>query len=137
VAVDPTLAIESLRSLRKTPASQPGHGAGRAADDTAAVPFDRYLQEAQRGTNGVRFSGHAQRRLTARGIMLKPTDVQRLEHAVDRAAAKGSRDSLVLMNNLALVVDIRNRTVVTAVDNASQKEGIFTNIDSVVLTENR
>lgn len=61
--------------------------------------------------------------------------MQRLAGAVDKAAAKGSRDSLVLMDDLALVVSIRNRTVITAVDANSRRGNVFTNIDSVVLAE--
>ena len=61
--------------------------------------------------------------------------MRRLETAVDRAQAKGSRDSLILLDDLALVVSVTNRTVVTAVNEASQRERVFTNIDSVVIAE--
>jgi len=98
-----------------------------ARDDLRASAF----QEVLRGT--LRFSKHAQDRLAARGLNLDAQDMQRLEGAVDKAAAKGSRDSLVLMDNLALVVSIRNRTVITAVDAANRRDNVFTNIDSVVL----
>jgi len=133
MSVDPTLAIESLRTLRPMPANRPAIPAGQA-QGKIGVPFDHYLQQAAKSPKRVQFSGHAQRRLAMRGIQLKPADVQRIEQAVDKAAAKGSRDSLVLMDDLALIVDIKNRTVVTAVDGNHRKEGIFTNIDSVVLT---
>ncbi len=53
---------------------------------------------------------------------------------MDKAAAKGARESLILMDNLALVVSIRNRTVITAVDEKRMKEHVFTNIDSAVIT---
>ena len=52
---------------------------------------------------------------------------------VDRAAAKGAKESLVLVDNAALVVSIKNRTVITAVDQAHLKENVFTNIDSAVI----
>ncbi|NOZ06833.1 MAG: hypothetical protein GXP41_10890 [Chloroflexi bacterium] len=134
MSVDPTLAIESLRTLRPTPANRPAVPAGQAAGKAGASSFDHYLQQAAQHPTSVQFSGHAQRRMAMRGIQLAPADVQRIEQAVDKAAAKGSRDSLVLMDDLALIVDIKNRTVVTAVDGNNRKEGIFTNIDSVVLT---
>jgi flagellar operon protein len=70
-----------------------------------------------------------------RGVQLDDERMRRLETAVGRAEAKGSRDSLILLDDLALVVSIQNRTVVTAVDEASQKEHVFTNIDSVVIAE--
>ncbi len=133
MSVDPTLAIESLRALRSTPANKPAITAGQSPGG-AGVSFDHFLQQAANRPVGVQFSGHAQRRLKMRGIQLGPADVQRIEQAVDKAEAKGSRDSLVLMDDLALIVDIKNRTVVTAVDGNNRKEGIFTNIDSVVLT---
>ena len=50
-----------------------------------------------------------------------------------RAAAKGARSSLVLMDKAALVVSVPNRTVITAVDKAALKENIFTNIDSAMI----
>jgi flagellar operon protein len=52
---------------------------------------------------------------------------------VDKAATKGSRESLLLMENMALVVSVKNRTVITAVDNDKLKENVFTNIDSAVV----
>jgi flagellar operon protein len=61
--------------------------------------------------------------------------LERLEAAVERAEAKGSRDSLILLDELALVVSVRNRTVVTAMDEANRKEHVFTNIDSVVIAD--
>jgi len=132
MAVDHTLAIESLRSLQQTPSVQRGNRAVRRSIPPAA-DFEASLQRALGREPKVRFSGHARNRLASRGVELDGADVRRLEEAVDKAAAKGSRDSLILMDDLALIVSIKNRTVVTAVDNASQREGVFTNIDSVVL----
>ena len=65
------------------------------------------------------FSGHAARRMEQRGVQLDNERMRRLETAVGRAEAKGSRDSLILLDDLALVVSIQNRTVVTAVDEDS------------------
>ena len=59
--------------------------------------------------------------------------MERLRSAVDKAAGKGSRDSLVLMDDLAMVVSITNRTVVTVVDRENLKQNVFTNIDSAVI----
>ena len=57
----------------------------------------------------------------------------RLQDAVLRAQAKGSRESLVMMDKAAFVVSIRNRTVITAVDQESMRQNVFTNIDSAVI----
>jgi flagellar operon protein len=82
---------------------------------------------------GLRFSGHALDRLERRGISLDEQALARLEGGVTRAAAKGARDSLVMLDGTAFVVSVRNRTVVTAVDRQHMHEQVFTNIDSAVI----
>ena len=59
--------------------------------------------------------------------------MDRLQGAVQKAAGKGSRDALVLMDDLAMVVSVTNRTVVTVVDKENLKQNVFTNIDSAVI----
>jgi flagellar operon protein len=86
-------------------------------------------------TSTLKFSGHAQARLRLRNIQLGAEQVNKLEQAVERAAAKGSRDALVVMEGNAFVVSVRNRTVITVVDRDSAKENVFTQIDSAVLTD--
>ena len=66
---------------------------------------------------------------------MDPARLERLEQAVGRAADKGSRDSLILLDELALVVSVQHRTVVTAMDETASKEHVFTNIDSVVIAD--
>ena len=82
----------------------------------------------------IRFSSHATKRLELRNIHLDEADLLKLEDAVNRAEAKGSVDSLVLMQDTAFIVNIPNKTVVTAMPVNDESENIFTNIDSVVLT---
>ena len=81
----------------------------------------------------VKFSGHAQTRLASRRITLSGDDVARLGSAMTQAAAKGSKDSLMLMDKTAFVVSVANRTVITAVAQDALKENIFTNIDSAMI----
>mgnify|MGYP003462202448 CR=1 FL=1 len=78
-------------------------------------------------------SGHARARIERREIPFDGPVAARLQAAVDRAAAKGARDSLVLVDSTAFVVSVRNRTVITAVDRAHMRDQIFTNIDSAVI----
>ena len=82
---------------------------------------------------GVKFSQHAKERLQLRNIQLGQAELAKLSTAVEKAAAKGARESLVLMDNIALVVSVKNRTVITAVDGDSLKNNVFTNIDSAVI----
>ncbi len=82
--------------------------------------------------SAVKFSAHAQTRLQSRNISLDASHINRLQGAVQRAAGKGSRDALVLMDDLAMVVSVSNRTVITVVDKDNMKQNVFTNIDSAV-----
>ncbi|MDD5456599.1 MAG: hypothetical protein PHV30_06155 [Candidatus Margulisbacteria bacterium] len=84
--------------------------------------------------NIVHFSNHAIARLQKRNIEISKDDLQRITSAIDKASEKGSRDSLVLVDDLALVVSIANRTVVTAMDKSSMKEQVITNIDSAIIS---
>ena len=84
---------------------------------------------------GVRFSAHAATRIKSRNIEMTPEIMGKLEKAVSGAAGKGARDSLIIMKNLAFIVNIPNRTVITAMDGESIKENIFTNIDSAVIAD--
>lgn len=99
---------------------------------TGQVPF-KDLLDKQLTSGGLKFSAHAQQRLASRNIQLSQADLTKIGNAVERAAQKGAKDSLIMMDKLALVVSVKNKTVVTAVDDASMKEHIFTNIDSAVI----
>lgn len=90
-------------------------------------------QGLAKAVEGVKFSNHAIERMRTRGISYSPEDITKLNDAVARAAAKGSKDSLVLMNDSALIVSVKNKTVVTVMDKSALKENVFTNIDSTVV----
>jgi flagellar operon protein len=94
--------------------------------------FENVLQEELRG---LKFSKHAQERLDSRQIRLNDTDMVSLQRAVSRAEEKGAKDSLVLLRDLAFIVSVKNRTVVTAVDGEHITENVFTNIDSAVIAQ--
>lgn len=124
--VDPRIqAPRIVGPNQPRPAEKPAEGGS----------FGQILSETlrQNGAAEVKFSAHALERLREREIHLTPADHERIREAVDRAAAKGSRESLLLSADLALVVNVPNRTVITAVPGNRMKEQIFTNIDSAVL----
>ncbi|NLW16918.1 MAG: flagellar protein [Firmicutes bacterium] len=100
---------------------------------TAAQGFQSVLDAALAEQQTLRFSKHAMERIQQRQIQLTPADVNRLQQAVVSAANKGARDSLILLNRTAFVVNIPNRTVITAVDEEHMRENVFTNIDSAVI----
>jgi flagellar operon protein len=99
----------------------------------ADSPFARVLDEKLPAAQEVKFSQHAQERLKARNITLSAHDIANLEGAVNNVAQKGGKESLVMMRDAALVVSIKNRTVVTALDRSQMQGNVFTNIDSAVI----
>jgi flagellar operon protein len=105
--------------------------AGRPAPVTGRSFGDVLAERLQ--APPVRFSAHAQQRLEKRGIVLDDGAMARLSEGVQRAAAKGSRSSLVVLDDTAFVVAVPNRTVITAVDREHMREQVFTNIDSAVI----
>lgn len=109
---------ETLKGLQQTPGIQMPKATAPSA--TANV-------------EGIKFSNHAVERMQSRGISFNQEDLSRLNEAVDRAAAKGSKDTLVLMNDSALICSVKNKTVVTVMDKTALKENVFTNIDSTIV----
>lgn len=99
---------------------------------TSNSPFAQVLDQ-KLPPQGVKFSQHAQDRLKARNISFSAADLANLEGAVNSVAQKGGKESLVMMGDSALVVSIKNRTVVTALDKMQMKGNVFTNIDSAVV----
>lgn len=95
--------------------------------------FDSVLQKTILGKEGLKFSKHAELRLQARNINLTAAQKEKMSEAVAKAESKGVKDSLVLMDNLAFVVNVRNKTVITAVNSSELKENVFTNIDGAVI----
>ena len=95
--------------------------------------FGQLLEAQLASKSDVKISAHAQKRLAERNVQLSENDTARLGNAVDRVQEKGADKSLVLMDDLALLVSARNRVVITAVDSASARDGVFTGIDSAVI----
>lgn len=91
--------------------------------------------ETLESVQSVRFSNHALKRLQSREINLDSENVNRLSDAIDKAEKRGGRSSLVMVDDLAFIVNVQDRTVVTALDTNQRGEGVFTQIDSVVFAD--
>jgi flagellar operon protein len=111
------------------------NGAGQEPEKPASTPkpvqgpsFTQVLDNVQ----NVRFSNHAQKRLESRDIQLNNESVTRLSDAIDKAEKRGGKSSLVMVDDVAFIVNVPDRTVVTALDKDQRGEGVFTQIDSVV-----
>ena len=113
---------------------QPGHPPAAPAT-RAREPFDAVIRKEIEKLKGVKFSAHALQRLSARNIQLSADDRSRVVEAIDRAQSKGAKDSLVLVRGAALVVSVKNRTVVTVLDRDEIRGNVFTNIDSAIVMD--
>ncbi len=100
---------------------------------TTRTGFKTELNQAIDKTTDVNFSAHARARLHSRGVILSESDLQALSDAIDKAQAKGSKESLFLSDDAAYVVSVKNRTVITAFDRENLRDGVFTSIDSAVI----
>ena len=116
-----------------TPSGAISAPARATAPSTAALTGPGFGEVLARRTAGVEFSGHALQRIERRGINVGPQTLVRLQEGVSRAAAKGARESVVLVDGTAFVVSVKNKTVITAVDPAHMRDHVFTNIDSAVI----
>lgn len=98
-----------------------------------SVDFSEILSQQLNKNTEVKFSKHAMDRLESRDIHMTDEQKQKLNESVNKAAAKNVRDSLIMMDDLAFVVNVRNKTVVTVVNKEEMKENVFTNIDGAVI----
>lgn len=119
--------IQSIHQIVETRKPIPGKEIRNTGDDFSSI-LNQKLQEAR----DVKMSKHAMMRLEARNINLDENRVERLKNAVDKASGKGVRDTLVVMDGVAFVVNVNARTVITAVNQNELKENVFTNIDGAV-----
>lgn len=101
------------------------------------ISFEEVLRRQQSlsttGSETLKFSKHATQRLESRGISLSDEQNVRLQSGVEKASAKGINESLVLVDSLAFIVNVPNKTVVTAMDKTETQSNVFTNIDGAVI----
>lgn len=95
--------------------------------------FEEHLRKELQVPQRVKISSHAQQRLDQRSIGMSSEDWDHVSAAIDKVAAKGGKETLLLHRNYALVVNVTNRTVITALDPNAMKEHVFTQIDSAVM----
>lgn len=99
--------------------------------------FESVLEQVRQDSlgelNNVKFSKHAQERLEERNIALDHADLKQLSNAVALAEKKGASDSVVFLRDMAFIVSVKNKTVVTAMHGETLKQNVFTNIDSAVI----
>lgn len=122
-------SIEQLQDqyLNQKKASVPAH-------TSEGLSFQEILQRQQsQAGSEVKFSKHAAGRLADRNIELTQAQIERLNEGAAKAEEKGIKESLVIVDSLAFIVNIPNNTVVTAMNQTDAAENVFTNIDGAVI----
>ena len=119
--------LQQSQTIKPKPGFQPRGSAGQAESSFAEI------LESKISAPDVKFSAHAVSRLIDRNISLNQNELERLRNGVSKAESKGAQESLVLMEDKAFVVSVKNMTVITAITGESLKENVFTNIDSAVI----
>lgn len=106
-------------------------------NENAGLSFQDILQQKRLfgtvQTGELKFSKHASERLLSRSIELSDDQLKRLNDGAVKAGQKGIRDSLVIVDELAFIVNVPNQTVVTAMDSTQTNENVFTNINGAVI----
>lgn len=100
--------------------------------DRNKANFKDLLQKQINQNDKLQFSKHAKERIASRRINISDAQMNKLTSGLEKAADKGSKDSLIMVDDVAYVVSVENNTVITAIDDKNVKENVFTNIDSAV-----
>lgn len=103
----------------------------RSSENDTNVSFYEVLQKTSTAHEPLKFSRHASERLTDRNILLSKTQMERLVEGTQKAREKGVKESLVCVDDYAFIVNVKNNTVVTALNQEDDK--VFTNIDGAVI----
>lgn len=97
------------------------------------IGFEDILNEKIQQQGSIKFSKHAQERLISRNVKLSQNDIDNINKAVEKAAKKGVKDTLIILGSTALIANVKSRTIITAATEELLKDNIFTNIDGAII----
>ncbi len=95
--------------------------------------FNDILNQKVAENSILKFSDHAVKRMNQRDMHPSQIELERLNEGVEKAREKGAVSSLILVDQNAYVVSIKNETVITALDRDTVRGNVFSNIDSVAI----
>ncbi len=130
-----------IPNVTSIPSQAPGSESRKPSDAGSPGEFgqllDRQLSSPGLAGGAVReplkFSSHASQRIQERKIGMDQKLMSKISEAVDRADSKGLDEALILTDQGAFIVGVKNRTVITALDKGSLNGNVFTNIDGAVI----
>lgn len=100
-------------------------------DNSSKYDFQRILHESIDKKDKIKISAHAEQRMMERNIKLQEADMEALKDAMNNLEKKGARESLMLYKDMAFIASVRNRTIITTMQN--NEMDIVTNIDSAIV----
>lgn len=103
----------------------------KVSKDTSFQHILLQKQNISQADDELKFSKHANLRLESRNISLSSEQMERLKGGAEKAKLKGIQESLVMVDNMAFIVNTKSNTVITAVNEL--ENSIFTNIDGAVI----
>ena len=127
------IPINQLSSIEQmTERLRTGKNVNTSSKHHSGISFNEILKEKTSiEEKKLKFSNHANQRMASRNIDLTDDQYERLEIATKKASKKGIKESLVMVDDLAFIVSVKNNTVITAVNDGDDK--VFTNIDGAVI----
>jgi len=108
-------------------------GSGSEVVQKGTRSFADVLEDKQKEVSVPKFSKHAVNRLSERNIEISEGLMERLSAGMQAAGQKGINESLVMVDQLAFIVNVKNQTVITALDGNETDQNVFTNIDGAVI----
>jgi flagellar operon protein len=124
----------SFRPIQSQPINT--HQLRRAqANNVNQNSFSLHLQQAIEANSKLTLSKHAKERLEQRDIHINENRWAQIEQKVNEAKKMGVKESLVLLNDAALIVSAKNNTVITAMDRHEATAQIFTNINGTIVMD--
>ena len=123
------MGITDIKSLLRSKPLQKGEGKRQSNQDPS---FTNFLEKEVQEDKNVRFSKHAQKRLEERKVSMDGDEYLKLKEGIDKLKEKGGKDSLIVTNEAAYIVDVDNEMVVTAFDKDDMSENVVTKIDSTL-----
>jgi len=122
------LRPDQVQGVKQHPTSK-GSGKVQGSQRT----FDEILNQKVAEQTKLKFSAHAVRRMHDRNMHPSTAELERLNEGFEKARKKGATSSLILVDDMAYVVSVKNNTVITALDKDAAQGNVFSNIDSVAI----
>jgi flagellar operon protein len=121
--------LDSLNSLNRAQ-RLPGSGLNRSTVKSRDS-FKNHLREAC-SRHGVQLTGHAEKRITSRKLKVSEKELEKLSEAMNNVQKKGGGKSAIFLDGKVFLADVRNMSIITAIESGDDKERVFTGIDSAI-----